>query len=102
MQCRENDTRITELLKKINHYETSICAIAERNVLKILNGDCETAIGVHAFLKDDEINLEAELFSLDGSQRFHEKFVKDKKNFDTLGLEIGKILKKKSKGSYKK
>ena len=51
---------------------------------------------------DNEITLEAELFSLDGSNRFYEKKTRDIKDFDTIGLEIGKILKNKSKGSYKK
>ena len=48
-------------------------AHAERNVLKVLEGDCETAVGAHAIIEGDELILEAELFSLDGSQRFYEK-----------------------------
>ncbi len=102
MQCRENDFEVIELLKKINDPDTLKCAIAERDVLKVLEGDCETAIGAHAFLKEDQIILEAELFSLDGSKRFYEKKIKHKKDFDKIGIEIGKILKEKSKGSYKR
>ncbi|WP_075501387.1 hydroxymethylbilane synthase [Candidatus Pelagibacter communis] len=102
MQCRDDDSRTIDLLKKVNDIPTSKCALAERDVLRILEGDCETAIGVHALLKDDQITLEAELFSLDGSERFYEKNTKDIKDFDKIGVEIGKILKEKSKGSYKK
>tara|TARA_B100001057_G_scaffold80593_1_gene75862 strand:+ start:2384 stop:3304 length:921 start_codon:yes stop_codon:yes gene_type:complete len=102
VQCKESHKEIIELLNKINDPDTFKCAIAERNVLKILDGDCETAVGAHALLKNDYITLEAELFSLDGSQRFYEKLTKNKKNFDKLGLEIGEILKNKSKGNYKK
>ncbi len=102
MQCRSDDKEIINLLKKVNDLNTFKCAIAERDVLKILEGDCETAIGVHAELKDNRITLEAELFSLDGSQRFYEKRIKDMKHFDKIGIEIGNILKEKSKGSYKK
>lgn len=102
MQCRENDFEIIELLKKINDPNTSKCAIAERDVLKVLEGDCETAVGAHAFFKEDQIILEAELFSLDGSKRFYEKKIKHKKDFDKIGMEIGQILKDRSKGSYKK
>ena len=101
-QCKKNHKEIVELLDKINDSDTFKCAIAERDVLKILEGDCETAIGAHAVLKENEIILEAELFSLDGSQRFYEKLSKDKKDFDKIGLEIGKSLKNKSKGMYKK
>ena len=102
MQCREQDIEIIELLKKANDTNTSKCAIAERDVLKILEGDCETAVGAHAVLKGDQIILESELFSLDGSQRFYEKKTRDKKDFDKIGLEVGEILKKKSRGSYRK
>ena len=101
-QCKKNHPEIIELLNKINDPDTYKCAIAERDVLKILEGDCETAVGAYAVLKDNDIILEAELFSLDGSQRFYEKLIKDRKDFDKIGLEIGKILKKKSKGNYKR
>ncbi len=101
-QCKENDPNIIKLLNKINDPDTFKCAIAERNVLKILEGDCDTAVGAHAKISNNRIILEAELFSLDGSQRFYEKKDKEVKEFDKIGLEIGKNLKDKSKGSYKK
>ncbi len=101
-QCKENDLEIIKLLNKINDFDTFKCAVAERSVLKILEGDCETAVGAHASLKKNKITLEAELFSLDGSQRFYEKKIKDVNEFNKIGLEIGELLKKKSKGNYKK
>ena len=73
VQCRENDEDIISMLKKINHKETYKRAHAERNILKILEGDCETAVGIHSKIDENKITLEAELFSLDGSQRFYEK-----------------------------
>ena len=102
IQCRESDNEIKELLKSINDPDTLICAKAERDILKILEGDCETAIAAHAVLDDNQITLEAELFSLDGSKRFYEKKSSDKSEYNRIGLEIGKILKKKSNGCYKK
>ena len=102
MQCKENNEEIIKLLNKINDADTFKCAIAERDVLKILEGDCETAVGAHAVLKDNKIILESELFSLDGSQRFYEKMEMEAQDFDKIGIKIGKNLKKKSKGNYKK
>ena len=61
---------LIQLLKGINHQETHNCVKAERNVLNVLEGDCETAVGAFASINGNEINLEAELFSLDGKQRF--------------------------------
>ena len=102
LQCRKNDNEIISILDKINHKETSLRAYAERNVLKVLEGDCETAIGVHAIIERDIIILEAELFSLDGLKRFYEKRSSKINNAKELGIEVGKILKKKSNNSYKR
>ena len=92
-QCRENDSLIIKLLSEINDPDTYKCAVAERDVLKILEGDCETAVGAHAVLKNDKITLEAELFSLDGKHRYHEKETKNIKEFDKIGVQIGNVLK---------
>ena len=102
IQCRKNDKDIIEFLKKINHQNTHNCIKAERNVLKVLEGDCETAVGAHSVIEGDEIILEAELFSLDGKQRFYEKKSSKIENAKSLGEEVGKILKVKSNNSYKK
>ena len=102
LQCREDDNEILSILKKINHNETHQRAKAERNVLKVLEGDCETAVGVHAVVEGNKITLEAELFSIDGSQRFYEKKSSEIENAKELGKEVGQILKIKSNNSYKK
>ena len=102
LQCRHDDEKIISYLDKINDKETFFRAHAERNVLKVLEGDCETAVGVHATIDEDKIFLKAELFSLDGKQRFFEKRSSKIENAKDLGLEVGKILKIKSKNSYKR
>ena len=102
LQCRKDDNEIISILDKINHKETSLRAYAERNVLKVLEGDCETAIGVHAMIEGDKIILEAELFSLDGLKRFYEKRSLKINNAKELGIEVGEVLKKKSNNYYKR
>ena len=102
LQCRSDDLELIEILKMINHEPTHYCVIAERNVLKILEGDCETAVGVFANIKEKTLNIEAELFSLDGEERYYIKSSKNLKLADELGKEVGEILKRKSINSYKK
>ena len=102
LQCRDNDKNMIELLEKINHQPTHNCVLAERNVLKILDGDCETAVGAIAKINEENISLEAELFSLDGKERFYHKDSKEIKFAFELGKEVGLVLKKESKNSYKK
>ena len=102
LQCREDDDNIISVLKKINHKGTYKRAHAERNILKVLEGDCETAVGAHSKIKGDKIILEAELFSLDGSKRFYEKKLGRLDEFKDLGIELGQTVKIKSNNSYKK
>ena len=102
LQCRKDNKELIEILNKVNHKPTHICIKAERNVLKVLGGNCETAVGAFAEIDNNKINLEAELFSLDGKQRFYSKLSQDLKLASELGIEIGEILKKKSNNSYKK
>jgi len=102
LQCRNDDKNLIELLKKVNHQNTHNCIKAERNVLKVLEGDCETAVGAFASINGNKVNLEAELFSLDGSERFHLKSFESIDKAEELGIEIGKTLKKMSNNSYKK
>ena len=102
LQCRDNDEETISLLKNTNHKETYQRVSAERNVLKVLEGDCETAVGAHALVNENIITLEAELFSLDGKKRFYEKKSSEVKDADKLGQEVGKILKLKSNNTYKK
>ena len=102
LQCRNNDIEIISVLDAINDKETSLRAHAERNVLKVLEGDCETAIGTHAIIEEDKITLQAELFSLDGKQRFFEKKSSKINDARELGKELGEILKTKSNNSYKR
>ena len=102
LQCRENDEDLIKLLDKVNDRPTHNCVLAERNVLKILEGDCETAVGAIAKIDEGNINLEAELFSLDGRERFYHKASKELKLASELGKEVGLILKKESNNSYKK
>ncbi len=102
IQCKDNDDYILDLLEKINDTETRIIANTEREVLKILEGDCDTAIGVFAKLNNENIELAAELFSVDGKMRYFIKKNTIKKNYMSLAKKIAEDLKNDSKGSYKR
>ena len=102
LQCRDIDKDIISILQKVNHEETYKRAHAERNVLKVLEGDCQTAIGVYSKIDGEAIVVEAELFSIDGSQRFYEKKSDRIEKFKEVGKKIGQNLKIKSNNSYKK
>ena len=102
IQCRENDREVINILEKINDNQSRVIANAERNVLKILEGDCDTAVGVYAKIIKDIVNIKAELFSVDGKQRFYVDESENEKMINDLSIKIGEKLKSDSKGSYKR
>ena len=102
IQCREKDHEIINILEKINDDQSRIIANAERKILKILEGDCDTAVGVYAKIDKDLVNIKAELFSVDGKQRFFVEESENKTMVKDLSIKIGEKLKSESKGSYKR
>jgi len=102
IQCREGDIEVINMLSEVNDKNSSISAHAERKVLKILEGDCYTAVGVFSKINKDNFKISGELFSLDGKQRSF-KVIEDKiSNFLKVSIELGNYLKRESKDSYKK
>ena len=102
IQCKDNDVEIKKLLEKINNNHSRIRANTEREVLKTLEGDCDTAVGAFSNIDGNNISLSAELFSVDGKHRYFIKDTKDINLAKELGREVGEALKSQSKGSYKR
>ena len=50
----------------------------------------------------DIVNIKAELFSVDGKQRFYVDESENEKMINDLSIKIGEKLKSESKGSYKR
>ena len=102
VQCRDEDENIKKILKKINHTETEICALAERNFLKTLGGDCDTAVGCSAILKEERIELKAQLFSDDGKKVFNVSKSGKVNEPKLLGKLAGEEILRKSENSFEK
>ncbi len=101
-QCRRDDTNIIKLLKKINNEETKQCALAERSLLKTLSGDCDTAVGGLATIKNNELILSTQLFSDNGNQDFIYKIKGKREDGIGLGKIAGTELLKKAGNNFKK
>lgn len=76
----EKDTFVREALTKLNHKESEICTFIERQFLRTLEGGCTAPIGALAKIKDNNIEFNGVLFSLDGKQRYS---IEKNCNFDS-------------------
>ncbi|MBO3096673.1 hydroxymethylbilane synthase [Gelidibacter pelagius] len=67
--AREEDEEVLTICKEINHEETEICTTIERRFLNLLEGGCSAPIGALAFIKNEEVNFQGVLLSLDGTKK---------------------------------
>ena len=100
VQCRKKDENMKKILKKINHTETEISALAERNFLKTIGGDCDTAVGCFALLNQNSIKIRAQLFSDDGKKVFNVSRSGKLNQPELLGKQVGEEILKISKNSF--
>ena len=101
VQCRRND-KIKNLINKINDNNTSLCAIAERKMLETIGGDCNTAIGGLAEIKDNNLKLKAQLFSDCGDDSFEYELTGKNLDAKSIGKTVGEKLLKLAGKKFKK
>jgi hydroxymethylbilane synthase len=100
LQCKKDDQKTLDILKKINDNETYYCIQAERALLEAIDGDCDTAIGGLAKLSNEKIILKSELFSDDGKKKFEAQSSGHFKEAKEIGYKVGKELLKKAGSDF--
>ena len=92
VQCNKDDNASKIFLRNINDKETELCAKAERKMLQTIGGDCETAVGGLAVLKNNNIKLKAQLFSDTGLKSFEYEFSGEISDAELVGKTVGEKL----------
>jgi len=102
VQCRKNDEAVKFFLENINDSETELCAKAERKMLQVIGGDCETAIGGLAVIENNNLKLKAQLFSDSGSNSFEHQISGQDTDAINIGKEVGEKLLSLAGKEFKK
>jgi len=66
LQIRADNESIRAIVEPVNNRETLLCLRAEREFLRLLQGDCNSPVGVLATSKDGIMKMRAQVFQ-DGS-----------------------------------
>ena len=101
VQCRKED-KIKNYLEKINDFETSLCATAERKMLQTLGGDCDTAVGGLAEIKNNNLKLRAQLFSDCGEESFEHELIGREADASFIGKSVAEKLLNMAGDKFKK
>tara|TARA_A100001011_G_scaffold13356_1_gene14227 strand:- start:1241 stop:2152 length:912 start_codon:yes stop_codon:yes gene_type:complete len=102
VQCRKGDELILNIVEKINDKETSLCAKAERKMLQTLGGDCQTAVGGLAEIRNNDLRLKAQLFSDKGDENFNYELIGKDTDAFNIGKAVGEKLLSLAGDKFKK
>ena len=94
IETRSDNKVVNEIVKSIHHEDTYKAVLAERALLKTLEGGCQVPIGALAEVKSNGIIIDALVGSLDGSLTFRKKIRGSKSNPEMLGRELARDLLK--------
>ncbi|MGI5912054.1 MAG: hydroxymethylbilane synthase [Syntrophomonadaceae bacterium] len=95
VEVRAKDNSILELIQKINHEKTLLATRAERSFLKVLEGGCQIPVGCYAEVRDESLDIEGIVVSLDGCQVYRSVKTGSKSQPDLIGQELAKELLQK-------
>jgi hydroxymethylbilane synthase len=62
LQTRSGDDQSRDLVRAVNDSDTFACLAAEREFLRLLEGDCNSPVGVLATVSGDALSLRAQIF----------------------------------------
>ena len=94
IEIREDNKIVNEIVRSIHHEDTYIAVLAERALLRTLEGGCQVPIGAFAEIKSTGLYLDALVGSLDGKLTFRKKVRGSKKYPEKLGIQLAKSLLK--------
>jgi hydroxymethylbilane synthase len=100
IQCREGE--IIDCLQSLDHKETRFQVMAERGVMQSLEASCRSAVAAYALIKDQTIDLVAEVLGVSGQKTWRQS-----RQFNMTtpeqafleGVALGEAIKTEAGGS---
>jgi hydroxymethylbilane synthase len=93
LQIRADREEVREVLAKINHAPTMTAIRAERELQRLLSGDCSLPVGVHTELRDGRIFMRGILFSEPGNEPTRGEVAGDVAEPEAVAGELFKKLR---------
>jgi hydroxymethylbilane synthase len=93
IETRQDDTRMRELLARIDHADTSTAVACERAFLAELDGTCKTPIAGHAILSGGVLQFRGLIAKPDGSAAHETAVAGGRDNAIAIGADAGRALR---------
>lgn len=92
VECRCNDTEVTDLIAFLNDDDTLACTKAERAFLRRVQGGCQVPVGVYGTMEQGRLQVEGIIASLDGRRIFRDCTVGEPEQAESLGQTLADKL----------
>ncbi len=94
IELRSNDEVTREIVGTLNHLNTMAATLAERSLLRKLEGGCQVPIGAHAHVNQQSqlLSLNALVASLDGTSMVRGKHQGNAERANEIGSELATML----------
>jgi hydroxymethylbilane synthase len=92
IECRARDTEAADLVSSLDDTETRNAIIAERALLKAVEGGCQVPLGAWARMERDQMVMEACVCSIDGTQCIRQRASAAPDQAAQLGEHLANLL----------
>ncbi|MEM1583774.1 MAG: hydroxymethylbilane synthase [Nitrososphaerota archaeon] len=93
--ARRDDKELVNILTSINHYESWVETMTERNIISLLDVGCKTPIGVNVEMNADGLNITLSTVSIDYSKKVHVQTFIQATDIMEASMKAVKLFKEK-------
>ncbi|MEN9225827.1 MAG: hydroxymethylbilane synthase [Thermostichus sp. HHBFW_bins_43] len=93
IECRQGDERILALIQPLADAEATARCLAERALLRALEGGCQVPIGVHSQVQGDTLHLTGMVAQLDGQRLIRDSQTGSLQEAEAIGVALADKLK---------
>ena len=92
VECRLKDGEAADVVSRLDDPETRNAIIAERSLLKAVQGGCQVPLGAWARMERDQLVMEACVCSVDGAQCIRQRATAAPDQAAQLGEHVARLL----------
>jgi hydroxymethylbilane synthase len=93
VEIRDDDDDMRELMRHLEDADTRSAVIAERALLRELEGGCQIPIGALGVIEGGKLKLDGMVASLDGKKMIRDIISGDPADAEALGVELANTLR---------
>lgn len=98
IECRMDDSATRALIAPLHHEETANCVLAERALVRHLQGGCQVPIASYAIQQDDELYLRGIVARPDASTVLNAQLRGSVADCEEIGVSVAKALLQQGAG----